>query len=149
MMKIYRTGAVKLRILLFTAQIISSFTSISEETGAKTKYPQPAANVAGALGIANFGIFSFVSLRCMVPNTNFYTRLFMRTTTPFAIMALLFTYPLALRLLRKPHQAALKSSMRLSMLMLEVILPSTSTIIGYVPLRVRKTDIYVKLNTHT
>ena len=120
-MKLYRIGKVKLRTIFFVFQVISSFASISKDTGAQVKYPQPAASVAAAMGAANLDLFSFVSLRCMLPDTHFYTNLLIKTTTPFAVIALLFTYPLVHRASRKPYQKAWQTSARLSLFMLELV----------------------------
>ena len=130
LMKLYRIGKVKLRTIFFVFQVISSFASISKDTGAQVKYPQPAASVAAAMGAANLDLFSFVSLRCMLPDTHFYTNLLIKTMAPFAVIALLFTYPLVLRASRKPYQKAWQTSARLSLFMLELVLPSTTTTIG-------------------
>ena len=92
-MKFYRTGSVKWRILFFAGQVISQFSSISGNTGEKRKYPQPAATAAAALGVSNVEVFSFVSLRCMMPETHFYTTLLIKTVGPFIVLALLWTYP--------------------------------------------------------
>lgn len=125
--KLYRTGAVKWRVLFFASQVISQFASISGSTGEKRKYPQPAATVAAVLGMANVEVFSFVSLRCVFPDTHFYTNLLFKTLGPFAAIALLWIYPLVCRILRKDSRSAWHFSARMSLIFLEIIVPSTTT----------------------
>jgi len=50
-----RVGSEQKKILFFMAQVISSFVSISNNTGEKKQHPQPASSVANALGAANLG----------------------------------------------------------------------------------------------
>ena len=123
---LYAIGAVKGSVLFFTLQVISNFAQISSQTGDKKTYPEPAASVASALGIANLDVFSFVSLRCMAPDTHFYTTLLFKTVGPFAIIALVFFYPL----IKRGDPAAWRTSARYSLIFLELILPSTTTTIG-------------------
>ena len=125
--KLYSIGAVKWRCMFFTSQVISSFRAISNETGEKVPFPDPAGTFAAALGLSNLDVFSFVSLRCMVPETNFYTVLLVKTMLPFCMIALLFCYPLARCVARRPHRQAWHTSARFSLLCLEVVLPSITT----------------------
>lgn len=125
--KLYEIGAIKWRCAFFTGQVISAFSAISSKTGEKITYPQPAGTVAAALGISNLDIFSFVSLRCMVPRTTFYTVLVMKTIGPFCVIALLFCFPLACYSARRPYRGAWHTSARLSLLCLEIVLPSVTT----------------------
>ena len=128
-MKFYRTGSVKWRILFFAGQVISQFSSISGNTGEKRKYPQPAATAAEVLGVSNIEVFSFVSLRCMMPDTHFYTTLLIKTVGPFVVLALLWTYPLFCFMIRKPSRSAWNFSARWSLVFLEVIVSATTTAI--------------------
>ena len=127
--KLYVIGVVKWRYIFFTCQVISSFQSISSETGEKTPFPDPAGTFAAALGVSNLDVFSFISLRCMVPETNFYTVLLVKTVGPFCFIALLFCYPLACCIARRPHRQAWQTSARFSLLCLEIVLPSITTTI--------------------
>ena len=136
--KVYRVGSVKLRLLFFAAQVISSFVSISSETGDKKKLPEPATTVAAALGATNLDLLSFISLRCLLPATDFYTTLLFKTTSPFALIVLLFLFPLVLQIVRKKpggegesRKAWWHTSAQYSLILLELVLPSTATTIGY------------------
>jgi hypothetical protein len=113
--------------MFFTSQVISSFRAISSETGEKVPFPDPAGTFAAALGLSNMDVFSFVSLRCMIPETNFYTVLLVKTMLPFCMIALRFCYPLARCVARRPHRQAWHTSARFSLLCLEVVLPSITT----------------------
>ena len=123
---LYATGSVKGTVLFFMLQVISNFAQISSNTGEKKVYPEPAASIASALGIANLNVFSFVSLRCMAPDTHFYTTLLFKTVGPFVIVALLFFYPI----IKRGNPVAWRTSARYSLIFLELILPSTTTTIG-------------------
>ena len=127
--KLYAIGAVKWRCIFFTAQVIASFSSISSETGEKVPFPDPAGTFAAALGISNLDVFSFISLRCMLPETNFYTMLLIKTIGPFCFITMLFCIPLACYIAQRPHRQAWHTSARLSLLCLEVALPSITTTI--------------------
>ena len=127
---LYATGENKLNILFFAAQMISQFASISGNTGEKRKYPQPAATVAAALGVSNVEVFSFVSLRCMMPETHFYTTLLFKTVGPFIVVVLLWIYPLVCYVSGRGARTAWHFSARWSLVFLEVIVPATTTTIA-------------------
>jgi len=122
-------GHAKSKMLFFSVQIISNFANISSQTPDNILFPDPAAAVATALGITNLNVFSFTSLRCMVPETHFYTNLLIKTTSPFVVICLMFLYPLTRRLRRTPHQAAWQLSAQHALTFIEVFLPSITTTI--------------------
>ena len=124
---LYRIGAVKVRVLFFAAQVISEFTTISSSTGS-SRYPEPASAFASGLGLTNLNAFGLVPIECFF-NDNFYNRLLMKTTAPFIIVALLWSYPAVEYLRGKDHSAAAKRAARVSLLVLELICPSTTSTI--------------------
>ena len=58
--KILKLGRTKLSILFFLCQVISTFSSISDDTG-KNGHPEPAASFAAALGATNV---DFLQVAC-------------------------------------------------------------------------------------
>ena len=125
--KLYRIGAVKVRVLFFAAQVISEFATISRDTGSN-RYPEPASTFASGLGLTNLNAFGLVPIECFF-NDNFYHRLFMKTTTPFIAMAFLWSYPAFKYLRGEDHSHAAKMVARVTLLGIELICPSTTSTI--------------------
>ena len=65
----------------------------------------------------------------MLPETNFYTMLLIKTIGPFCFITMLFCIPLACYIAQRPHRQAWHTSARLSLLCLEVALLSITTTI--------------------
>ena len=106
--------------------MISQFASISTGTG-DTSYPQPASTFVGALGVTNFDLLGFVPLGCVVRGASFYDKVLFKTSAPVLAITLLSCYPVANALRGKPTDAATRTVKRLSLILLELTLPSITT----------------------
>ena len=128
----YNIGKNKALIIVQAVQVISQFTLISSNAGSKS-YPEPAAAVAGALGISNLDVLSFLPLQCFVPRSTFYNVLLIKTVGSLSIALLPFAWPLFHTVaLRGPHQRAWLSALEAAFLWLDFIVTSTSTTVAQV-----------------
>ena len=124
-----KVGSVKGRLVFFTAQVLSEFSMISSSSGSGGTYPDPAKALAGFLGVTNLQIFRFVPLGCLLHGAGFYTKLLLKTLGPIMIILLMCMWPLSAIALRTPYEEDARTTARLGLLFLELVLPSVSTTI--------------------
>ena len=118
--QVYSLAKFKLFTLFLTAQVISEFATISSGTGDEA-YPEPAATFVRALGVTRLDAFGFVPLGCVV-SSNFYHRVLLKVCFPPVAIAVLWL----LNALMSSKTFAMTAK-RLTLLLLEVTLPSTMT----------------------
>ena len=68
-----------------------------------------------------------VSLGCVFRSASFYGKVLFKSTAPLAVLVFLACYPISERLRGRPSEPAARSAKRLSLLLLEITLPSTTT----------------------
>ena len=74
-------------------QIVSQFSSISQDTGGGGTYPEPAATFTQILSLSNFDVLMFFRPSCSSPSATFYTTLLFKTTLlPLGPVALLWIW---------------------------------------------------------
>ena len=139
---VYLVTKVKSLVLVVTLQVINQFevitssTSTSSDEAGGPGYPSFAANLAKGLGVFNFDLIGYAPPECVNPSATFYSKLFIKTTGPLMVLAVLWMPPLA-RLARRTWRGELRGE-RLgfrsagfwSLLLFELILPSVSTTIS-------------------
>ena len=132
-----RVGKVKIRLVFFSAQVLSEFSLIAQKTnagdgGGNGGFMEPAATFARSLGVANFDVLGFLPMNCVLPESSFYTKLLIKTVAPIVPLALLWSRPLAYTF-TGAHEtrrlASLHLAAKMSLVWLELILPSVSTTI--------------------
>jgi len=125
--RLVRLGRTKAGILFYVCQVISSFSSISSDTGSKG-HPEPAATFASALGATNADFLQFVPMTCLVSATmDFYWRMALKSLIPIGAIFLLWLWPLGCLTFRKPHTLAMRTAAKLTLLLLEIVTPSVAT----------------------
>jgi len=124
-----QAASVKLRILFFTAQIVSQYATISKSANGGREHPQPASFVAGILGATNLALLQFAPMGCILPNASFYNRLLIKCFGPIVPIALMMAWPVSLILTGNDSEYATQFALRGIMVLLELLLPSISTTI--------------------
>jgi hypothetical protein len=108
-------------------QVISQFAKISSSTGSGS-YPEPAKTFVSALSMTNLEVFGFVPLSCVVSGATFYDTVLVKCSGIPCLIGLLWCFfPLRNKLRGMPTGAAARFASKLSLLLLEVSLPSIST----------------------
>ena len=125
----YQAGQVKLFILMLMCQVLSQFSGVVSSSGSGD-YPEPAKSFVQRLGIANFDLLAVVPVDCMLPASTFYTKLVLKTVGPIGLIAVTWLYPLSHLAMRKPHEKATRDAAHVSLLFLELVLPTVSTTIA-------------------
>ena len=100
--------------------MISTFAEISSATGTNS-HPEPAASFASFLGATNFDFIKLVPLECFT-QTDFYSKLCVKTLVPIVLLLLLWTWPFSLFIMRKPYMDAVRKAAGLTLMGLEVCL---------------------------
>jgi len=129
---LYRVGQIKLFNLLLFSQVLSQFVSISDQTGAQTAVPEPAASLVQTLAVANLDVAGFVPVGCVFSGLTVYHLLLFKTVSPLLVVGLMWTYPLSRYLRRKSYAEAWLSAARSSLLLIELLLPMISTTVAQV-----------------
>jgi hypothetical protein len=126
-----RVSAGKLELIFVAAQVIGQFSSISINDGGR-QYPQPASSLAGVLGVANFAVLDYFPTACASPRFDFYDKLLFMTVAPGAV-ALMFWMPAVWRVAnRRDSHETTRTAVKYSLVWLELVLPSVSTVIAQV-----------------
>ena len=124
LVRYYKVGKTKGLIIVQACQIISQFTSISQGTGDGRTYAEPAVTFSRFLSLSNFDLLTFMPLGCSIPRSTFYTSLLLKSTAlPLGPVALLWIWA---TLMTKPgkRDGAKKTAAKLSLLWVEMVLPS-------------------------
>ena len=78
------------------------------------------------MGVTNLDVLGFVPLGCVFHGT-FYHKVLMKTTFPVVAVVLLWCYPFSCALRGQPSETAAITAKRLTLLLLELVLPSITT----------------------
>ena len=106
--------------------MISEFATVSSGTGEET-FPGPAATFVRALSVANLDFGGFLSLGCAMNSPSFYQKVCIKSLCPGLATILLWCYPLINALRGHSSDEASKTAKRLTLLLLEITLPSVTT----------------------
>ena len=129
--QLYKASSRRLRICFFTFQVIAEYTAVSDGTAGGRSHPEPSATFASVLRATNLDILGFVPFGCFLPASTFFTKLFIQTMTPAALIALLWLRVLVLSLGRDQDskEQHTRKALHLTFLLLELLLPRTSSVV--------------------
>ena len=77
--------------------------------------------------MTNLDVLGFVPLGCTLRDTNYYHTVVFKASSPVVIIVLLSCYPLSKRFRGEPSDEATRTVKRLSLLLLELTLPTIAT----------------------
>ena len=92
--------------------------------------------------MANFDVLAVVPVDCMFASS-FYTKLTLKTVGPIGLVVVVWLYPLSHLAMGEPYEKAARDAAHVSLLFLELILPTVSTTVAQTLVgRVRTTGAY-------
>ena len=118
-------------LLASQAQTLFQF-SVVTNVAESTQFPEPARSVVGGLGIFNLDFLSYVPAECVYPNSDFYTKLLVKTIGPLIVAVGLWAVPLVHLIQddKRGFRVSAQTAASRTNLFLELILPSISTTIS-------------------
>ena len=130
---LYDTEGVKVFIIIVTFQVVYNFTALTSRNDL-VEYPDPAKAFANLLGVSNFQFFQYIPIECMLPRASFYTRLAVKTLGPLIMLGCLWLRALVYipwkTVSKAGRSQAVHQTLKWTLIILELILPSISTTIA-------------------
>jgi hypothetical protein len=125
---LFRVLRVKGFLLFITAQVLYNFSNVSSTTTrGSTRFPEPAWSFIRGLSFVQCDIVALVPLACVFKSSSFYHELVLQTVAPVSVVLLMWS--IAVLRVIAGAQRDFATALGLSMLFLELCLPSVSTTI--------------------